>query len=81
MKTIVSREIIAARIIKNYVVEITFDDLKKRTVDLRPFLGKGILKPLVKPWNFRRMKVDAEMGTICWPNGADIAPDRLYSAT
>lgn len=78
MKTIVAREIIDARIIKDYVVEFVFDDLKKGVVDLRKFLGKGIFKGLLNKNKFRQMKVDAELGTICWPNGADIAPDRLY---
>jgi|SRR3989338_3468787 len=78
MKTIVAREIIEARIIKDYVVEFVFDDLKKGVADLRKFLGKGIFKELLDKKKFRQMKVDAELGTICWPNGADIAPDRLY---
>ena len=81
MKTIVPREIIEAKIIKDFVVEITFDNLQKREVDLRPFLGKGVFKSLLKKRNFRQMKLDAELGTICWPSGADIAPDRLYSAS
>ena len=78
MKTIVAREIIEARIIKDYRVELVFDDFKKGVVDLRKFLGKGIFKILLDKKKFRQMKVDAELGTICWPNGADIAPDRLY---
>ena len=81
MKAIVPREIIDAKIIKDFVVEITFDNLQKREVDLRPFLGKGVFKSLLKQRNFRQMKLDAELGTICWPSGADIAPDRLYSAS
>ena len=79
MKTIVAREIIEARIIKDYTVELVFDDFARGTVDLRRFLGKGIFRDLLDKKKFREMKVDAELGTICWPNGADIAPDRLYS--
>ncbi len=79
MKTIVAREVVGARIIKDYVVELTFDDLKKGVVDLRQFLGKGIFKELLDKEKFRQMRVDAELGTICWPNGADVAPDTLYS--
>ena len=78
MKKIVAREVIQARIIKGYTVELVFDNLQKRVVDLRKFLGKGIFAELKQPKKFRRMKVDGELGTICWPNGADIAPDRLY---
>ena len=79
MKTIVAREVIEARVIRDFTVEVVFDDLKKGVVDLRRYLGRGIFKELLDKKKFRRMKVDAELGTICWPNGADIAPDMLYS--
>lgn len=79
MKAIVTREVIDVRIVKGYQVELTFDDFQKRIVDLRKFLGRGIFAELRDPKKFRQIRVDAELGTICWPNGADIAPDRLYS--
>lgn len=79
MKTILAKEVIEAKIIKDYTVELTFDDLKKGIVDLRRYMGKGIFKELLDKKKFRKMKVDAELGTVCWPNGADIAPDTLYS--
>ena len=79
MKMIVAREVIEAKIIKDYMVEVVFDNLKRGVVDLRRYLGKGIFKELLNKKKFRQMKVDAELGTICWPNGADIAPDTLYS--
>ena len=78
MKTIVAIEIIEVKIIKDYTVELIFDDFKRGAIDLRRFLGKGIFKDLLNKKKFHQMKVDAELGTICWPNGADIAPDRLY---
>ncbi len=79
MKNIVAREVIEARIIKDYTVELVFDDLKKGVIDLRQYLRRGIFKALLDKKKFRQIKVDAELGTICWPNGADIAPDTLYS--
>ncbi len=79
MKTIVAREVIEARIIGDYTVELVFDDLKRKVIDLRKYLGRGVFKTLLDLKKFRQMKVDAELGTICWPNGADIAPDTLYS--
>lgn len=80
MKNIVAREVIEAKIIKDYTVELVFDDLKKGIVDLRKYLGRGIFKSLLDRKKFCQMKVNAELGTICWPNGADIAPDTLYIA-
>ncbi len=65
MKTIVTKEIIEAGIVKDYVVEFIFDDLKRGVADLRKFLGKGIFKELRDKKKFRQMRVDAELGTIC----------------
>ncbi len=78
MKIIIAREVIEAKIIKDYTVELVFNDFKKGIIDLRKYLGRGIFKGLLDQKKFRQMKVDAELGTICWPNGADIAPDTLY---
>ena len=71
-------EIIDAKLVKGYTVEIVFDDLKKGCIDLRKYLGRGVFKDLVNKKNFNQLRVDAELGTICWPNGADIAPEVLY---
>jgi hypothetical protein len=30
------------------------------------------------PEGFAEVFVDAESGTVCWPGGADLAPDTLY---
>ncbi len=73
-------EIIQAKWIKDFTVELTFSDLQKGRVDLKKYLGKGVFKELTKVEKFKRFKVDAELGTLCWPNGADIAPEILYRA-
>ena len=72
------REIIRAKYIKPYIVEVIFDDYKKGRVDLRPYLNKGILQELQDKKLFKRFTVDKELGTIVWGNGADIAPETLY---
>lgn len=79
MKKIVPREVVEAKVIKDYTIEVVFDDFIRGTINLQKFLSRGIFRELLDKKKFRRMKVDAELGTICWPNGADIAPDRLYS--
>jgi len=71
-------EIIDAKLVKGYTVEIVFDDLKRGCVDLKKYLGRGVFKELIDKKKFKQLRVDAELGTICWPNGADISPEVLY---
>lgn len=39
----------------------------------------GVFKPLLDEDLFRQVTVSADLGTIVWPNGADLCPDVLYS--
>jgi len=40
----------------------------------------GVFLPLLEESFFRSVLVDPELGTIVWPNGADVCPDVLYGA-
>ena len=44
---------------------------------LVPF--EGVFAPLRDPSVFATVSVDRELGTVCWPNGADLDPDVLYA--
>lgn len=72
------REIIDAKWGGGYCVRVTFSDMSKALLDLEKYLGRGIFKELTKIEKFKQFRVDAELGTIVWPNGADIAPEVLY---
>jgi hypothetical protein len=37
-----------------------------------------VFEPLRDPVYFARVELDAELGTISWPNGADVAPETLH---
>ncbi len=39
----------------------------------------GVFTALMDDSFFRQVRVDRELGTIVWPNGADVCPDVLYS--
>ncbi len=38
----------------------------------------GIFAPLSDPAYFGSVELDEELGTIVWPNGADMAPETLH---
>lgn len=62
-------------------VELGFKDGLRAVVDLDRVIERfdGVFAPLNDLEYFRLVRVDPEMGTIVWPNGADICPDVLYS--
>ena len=63
-----------------YTVHVRFEDATTADVDLSYLLDYGgVFEPLCDPDYFRRLRADAEGGTIVWPNGADIAPETLYA--
>jgi hypothetical protein len=64
-----------------YRVELTFSDSVQGIVDLADrIVGRGgVFGPVKDSRFFRQVRVDKELGTIVWPNGADICPDLLYS--
>ena len=60
-------------------VRLSFTDGSEREIDLEPYLRGPIFEPLRHdPALFASVKVDPELRTIVWPNGADIDPDVLY---
>jgi hypothetical protein len=61
-----------------YRVLVTFTDGKRKMVDMKPYLGKGVFEPLRDPDYFKTVVVNKEIRTIAWPNGADMCPDVLY---
>ena len=57
-----------------------FEDGTEGETDLSALLRfDGVFAPLADPAVFAGVRVDPEIGTIVWPNGADLCPDVLYS--
>lgn len=62
-----------------FVLFLTFTDGTARLVDLEHELWGPIFEPLRADRElFRQVRVDEELGTIVWPNGADMDPDALH---
>ena len=59
-------------------ISVRFEDGTSGEVDLSGRLFGPVFEPLAEdPGLFARVFVD-EFGAVCWPNGADLAPDALY---
>lgn len=72
--------LIDARASEDYLVHVQFEDGLTADVDLSYLLDYGgVFEPLRDLKFFRRLRADAEAGTIVWPNDADIAPETLYA--
>jgi hypothetical protein len=72
-------DITDVEVLHDHVVRLRFADGVEKTIDLDPYLhGPVFTKIRTNPAVFAAVEVDAEAGTIVWPNGADLAPDVLY---
>jgi hypothetical protein len=70
--------IIRAKVCGPHRLDLTFNDGARKRVDIRPLLKGPIFQPLLSPSFFARATLDAESGTVGWPNGADLAPEALH---
>jgi hypothetical protein len=69
------------RIRQERTVELDFNDGTTRVVDLKPYLWGSVFERIANDdEEFARIIVDERLGTIAWPNGADLDPDVLYGA-
>lgn len=74
-------DVVAARALENHRLYLRFADGVEGEVDLNGLiLWEGVFTPLLDPARFAEVRVDAELGTVVWPNGADLDPDVLYAA-
>lgn len=65
--------------LEGFVLRLGFDDGTTRDVDLADELWGPVFEPLRNdPRLFRQVQVDRELGTVVWPNGADLDPDVLH---
>ena len=72
-------EVTDVTVLGHYRLRLTFRDGRVGDVDLSDIRRKGnLFADLHDPDYFAQVQVDPEVGTIAWPNGLDLAPERLY---
>jgi Protein of unknown function (DUF2442) len=65
--------------LRGHRLHLTFEDGTEGDLDLSGWDWSGVFEPLEDLSYFRRVTLDQELGTIVWPNGADIAPETLHT--
>ncbi len=71
--------LLSVRILAGFRVHLAFADGVERDLDLAPYLSGPVFEPIRNDPNvFAALKIDEAGDAICWPNGADIAPETLY---
>lgn len=70
--------VIEARYVRNFIVLVRFQDGVQGEVDLESQLYGEVFEPLKNLEVFRQFRVDPDLHTLVWPNGADFAPEFLY---
>ncbi len=60
------------------MLRVRFDDGVEQTIDFRPILAGKLYGPLRDPKVFNQVRIDPEVQTLVWPNGADFDPATLH---
>jgi len=63
--------------LKNYCLEVTFDDGVCGVVDLSELAGKGIFALWLDPQIFEQVRIGSS-GELLWLDKVDLCPDSLY---
>jgi hypothetical protein len=74
-----SKDVVEVECTGDFRLLLTFEGGERREIDIAALVPwDGVFEPLKDPAFFRQVRVDPEVGTIVWPNGADACPDVLY---
>lgn len=63
--------------LKNYQIELKFDNGEIKILDVKPYFKFKIFRELKEENKFATVRISGL--SIEWENGADICPDELYN--
>ncbi len=74
------KDIVAVEPLDDYRLHLRYEDGAEGIVDLAELIQfTGVFAPLKERNYFVQVRVNPELGTIQWPNDADLDPDVLYA--
>ena len=66
------------RLVGPYRLRVEFRDGSVQEIDFEPVLAGALFGPLRDQSLFNRVRLDPEVHTLVWPNGADFDPATLH---
>lgn len=70
--------VVSVEYVRDYQLRLRFSDGVQKVVDFSRWLTGDVFRSLAKKREFKRFFLAG--GTVCWPNGADVAPETLRNA-
>jgi hypothetical protein len=65
-------------IVSAYILRVRFDDATEQVINFQPVLAGELYGPLRDLSLFNQVRIDPEVHTLVWPNGADFDPATLH---
>ena len=65
-------------IIAPYTLRVRFNDQTEQIINFEPVLAGELYGPLRDLSLFNQVRIDPEVHTLVWPNGADFDPATLH---
>lgn len=73
------RDVVSVQPLSGHRLRVTFDDGVEGVIDVAQMVQfTGVFEPLRDRAFFDQVKVNPELGTVQWPNEADLDTDVLY---
>jgi hypothetical protein len=74
------KDIVEVQALDGYRLKLRFEDGVEGVVDVAQLVPlTGVFAALRERKEFVAVRINTELGTVCWPGGADLDPDVLYS--
>ena len=74
------QDLVDAVPLDGHQLRLHFEDGTIGVVDISKIVSfTGVFAPLRDRAEFTKARIDPEVGTVCWPCGADLDPDVLYA--